>query len=181
MSKFKVKLNNSVQNTEEIAVQRTIFVAGPRGVRRSLKDGEIFEDCNYWKKFAFPQVTTEESFIEVLEDDGTIYSDIEDENIFPRVYTLNIDPGSVFEDNKINIFEDNSGVAKFVQINSFEGSGDIKVKINGSQNAIFDLISGSTQQFNYGDIIISKLEFQNDGNTSATIQTILSVKCAPKS
>lgn len=180
MSKFKVKIQNNLQN-QEASLQQTIYVAGPKGVRRSLKDGEIFEDCNYWKKFSFPTVPLEESFIEVLEDDGTIYSDIEEENIFPRVYTNVIEAGSSFEENKINIFEDNFGYAKFVQLNSFEGSGDIKVRINGTDEAIFNLDSGNTQQFNYGDIIITKLEFKNEGNTSATIQTILSVKCSPKS
>lgn len=192
MSKFRVKLNNSKQgkldinsgaetNIDSLSLQRTIFVPGPRGIRRQLKDGDEFEDSNYWKQFAYPQVSKEEAFIEVVEDDGSIYSQITEENNFPRVYTVSVLDGSSYENNTINIVEDNGGFAKFVQIYNFDSGGAIKVKLNGLNNAIFDLEKGAIQQFNNGDISISKLQFHNDSGENSNVQVILSVVSVSKS
>lgn len=195
MSVFQVSLNNVDQgildlnpsilvplNTEmEPSIQRTIYVTGPKGVYRKLKDGDTFTDCNYWKRFAYPQVTLRESFIIVLEDDGSIYSDIPEENNFPRVYTLNVNDGTTYENNIINILSDNGGAAQFVQIHNLSGGGDIKIRLNGVANAIFDLESGNTQIFNYGDLTVTKLEFHNDSGDNSIVQTIVSIRSVPKS
>jgi len=192
MSKFRVKLNNLKQGNLDLdpstqglvsdpSLQRTILVPGPKGIRRQLRDGEEFEDCNYWKQFAYPQVSQEESFIEVVEDDGSVYSSIPEENNFPRVYTLNVDDGTSYEDNVVNILQDNGGFAKFVQIHNFSSGGSVRVKINSVNNAVFDLEQGSIQQFNSGDMSIGKLQFHNESGTNSTIQIILSVISTPKS
>ena len=189
MSTFRVKLNNSYRGGLDLfegaklepSIQRTMYVTGPRGIRRQLKDGDVFTDCNYWKQFAYPQVNEQDAFIEVLSDDGSIYSPIQEENNFPRVYTLSVADGSSFEDNVVDVYGDNGGPAGFVQINNFASGGSIKVKINGISNAIFDLEEGSIQQFNVGDISISKLEFSNNSGTDANVQIILSVLNVPKS
>lgn len=93
MSEFKVKLNNSKQGMMDvnpatqaqfsISVQRTIFVQGPQKIPKTF-DGEQFVDCNYWKKFAYPQIEQEQAFIEVVSDDGSIYSENPAENNFLR-------------------------------------------------------------------------------------------------
>lgn len=195
MSLFRVSLNNIGQgtldldpsilvplNTEmEPSIQRTIYVTGPKGVYRKLKDGDTFTDCNYWKRYAFPQVSSTDAFIEVLEDDGSVYSDIPEENNFPRVYTLNVGNGSTYEDNIIDILGDNGDAAQFVQIHNAVGGGVVKVRLNGTANAVFDLDAGSVQLFNYGDLSVTKLEFHNESGEDTVIQTIISVRSKPKS
>ncbi|MBM3206896.1 MAG: hypothetical protein FJZ43_04730, partial [Candidatus Staskawiczbacteria bacterium] len=75
MSEFKVKLNNTNQGLMDLkadgsqfaeSIQRTIYVAGPSKKYRKLFDGDTFTDCNYWKRFAYPQVPLSEAFIEVV-------------------------------------------------------------------------------------------------------------------
>ena len=84
MSVFKVKLNNTKQGLLDqnpltgsqfaASVQRTIYVAGPGRTYRKLKDGDQFTDCNYWKRFTSTIVGDEAAFIEVVTDDGSVYS-----------------------------------------------------------------------------------------------------------
>ena len=195
MSVFQVSLNNINQgqldlnpsvlvipNTEmSPSIQRTIYVQGPRRIYRKLKDGDTFTDCNYWKRFAFPQISQDQAFITVVSDDGSVYSDIPEENNFPRVYTLNVDDGTTYEDNIVDILLDNGGPAQFVQIQNMAAGGSVKVRINGTANAVFDLDTNNIQQFNYGDISISKLEFHNESGENSIIQTIISVRSVPTS
>lgn len=195
MSVFQVSLNNISQgaldlnpsvlvplNTEmEPSIQRTIYVTGPRGVYRKLKDGDTFTDSNYWKRFSYPQLPMTDAFIVVLEDDGSVYSDIPEENNFPRVYTLNVNDGTTYENNVVDILGDNDGVAQFVQIHNISGGGDVKVRLNGTANAVFDLDSGNTQIFNYGDLSVTKLEFHNESGENSVVQTIISVRSVSKS
>ncbi|NIQ15933.1 MAG: hypothetical protein GTO02_16525, partial [Candidatus Dadabacteria bacterium] len=87
MSVFKVKLNypgeqgyldfnpataspGFLGDQMQPSIQRTMWCTGPNLVYRKLFDGEVFTDCNYWKRFAFPQVPMETAFIEVISDDG---------------------------------------------------------------------------------------------------------------
>ena len=72
---------------------------------------------------------------------------------------------------------DTNGYAIFVQIAN-QGNTPVKCKINGIAGAIFDLGSGETQVFNYGDLTISKLEFANtvSGGSTTAIQILASVK-----
>jgi hypothetical protein len=195
MSVFQVSLNNISQGTLDLnpsvlvplnaemepSIQRTVYVTGPKGIYRKLKDGDTFTDCNYWKKFAYPQVPQTDAFIIVLEDDGSVYSDIPEENNFPRVYTLNVNDGTTYDDNVVDILGDNGGTAHFIQIHNLSGGGNIKVRLNGTANAIFDLESGNTQIFNYGDLSVTKLEFHNESGDNSVIQTIVSIRSIPNS
>jgi hypothetical protein len=197
MSVFKVALNNSHQGymdidprTQQInpsavdsvgsqmvtSLQRTIYVAGPNRTYRKLFDGQTFTDCNYWKRFAYPQVPLDQAFISVLTDDGSVYSDHAEENVFPMVWNVTAAGGSVYADNVVDILGDTGGYATFVQITNVSGNS-VKVRINGNTNAVFDLGAAVTQVFNTGDLTISKLEFQNNasGATTTTIQVIASV------
>jgi hypothetical protein len=187
MSVFQVSLSNNLRGQldpsieTQRSIQRSIYVAGPKGIRRQLKDGDTFTDCNYWKRFAYPQVSQQDAFLVVLEDDGSIYSDLQEENNFPRVYTLNVNSGSSYENNVIDIMGDNKEAARFVQIHNFDTSGNIKIRINGSVNAVFDLEAGNTQMFNYGDLVLTKLEFRNESETNSIVQVIASIKSSSKS
>ena len=84
MSVFRVKLNNASQGLldtdingvqNETSIQRTIYVTGPNRINRKLVDGEEFTDCNYWKRFTEDEMGAESAFIEVVTDDGSVYSD----------------------------------------------------------------------------------------------------------
>ncbi len=186
MSVFRVKLNNSAQGALDInpstllgfssSIQRTIFVTGPKRIYRKLFDGDTFTDCNYWKKFAYPQVPYDQAFIEVITDDGSIYSEVEEENNYPQVYTLTVLDGSAFAANVCDIIGDTGAAANFVQINNASGGGDVRVKLNGLGGAIFDLNAGDTQVFNYGDLAVTKLNFDNSSGSDADIQVIVSIK-----
>ena len=186
MSVFRVKLNNSAQGALDInpstllefdtSIQRTVYVTGPKRIYRKLTDGETFTDCNYWKKFAYPQVPYDQAFIEVVSDDGSIYSENDEENNYPSVYNLSVNDGSAFDDNVADIVGDTGAAANFVQITNVAGGGDVRVKLNGLTGAIFDLYAGDTQVFNYGDLAVTKLNFDNSSGSNADIQIIVSVK-----
>lgn len=185
MSVFTVKLQQGQQGRLdknpvtglpfETSVQRTIFVAGPNRTIRILKDGDTFTDCNYWKKFAYPQVPLDQAFIVVTSDDGSVYSEFAEENVYPKVYNIEADFGSSFADNVADIAGDTSSYAVYVQITN-PSSGDIQVRLNGS--ATFTLEGSSTQIFNNGDMAISKIEIDNteSGNSNKTIQIVTSIR-----
>jgi len=192
MSVFKVKLNNTAQGLLDkrfdagvegaqgsqftTSIQRTIYVAGPGKKYRKLFDGDTFTDCNYWKRFAYPQVPLSEAFIEVVTDDGSVYSDVSEENTFPRVYNIVVASGSEFDNNEADILGDNGGYATFVQITN-KGANDVDCRINDVGDAVITIGSGETQVFNSGDLLISKLNFEEtDGAT--TVQVLVSVKSA---
>lgn len=187
MSVFRVKLNNAGQGGMDInpstglmsstSYQRTIYVAGPNKINRKLKDGDQFTDCNYWKRFAFPQMPLDQAFIEVVSDDGSIYSDMEDDNTYPKVYDVLVANGSTYTANVVDILGDSGGHAIFVQIAN-QGGTAVKVRLNGVTDAIFDLGGGETQVFNHGDLSITKLEFANtvSGGSDSNVQVLVSVK-----
>ena len=187
MSVFRVKLNNNIQGNLDIdpttsamastSIQRTIYVAGPNKIYRNLNDGDEFTDCNYWKRFAYPQVSLDQAFIEVVTDDGSIYSTNENENNYPKVYDLTVANESTYTENVVDIAGDTGGYAVFVQIAN-QGSTAVKVRLNGVADAIFDLNSSETQVFNNGDLSITKLEFANtvSGGSDTDVQVLVSVK-----
>jgi hypothetical protein len=199
MSVFKVALNSIAQGNMDLdpstatsisalnhsqlgtgmnpSIQRTIYVAGPNHTNRKLKDGDQFTDCNYWKRFAYPQCALADAFIEVVTDDGSVYSDVSDENTYAKVYDLSITNGSTYTANVVDILGDTGGFAVFVQIAN-QGGTAVKVRLNGTANAIFDLGAGETQVFNHGDLSVTKLEFANtvSGGSTTTVQVLVSVK-----
>ena len=176
-----ISANNHSQLGAEMSpsIQRTIYVAGPNHTYRKLKDGEQFTDCNYWKRFAYPQCALADAFIEVVTDDGSVYSDVSSENTYPKVYDLSVTNGSSYTSNVVDILGDTGGFAVFVQIAN-QGSTAVKVRLNGTANAIFDLGAGETQVFNHGDLSVTKLEFANtvSGGSTSAVQVLVSVKSA---
>lgn len=199
MSVFKVKLNNMSQGQMDLnpstaspmsggnfgllgvemdpSIQRTVYVTGPNRTYRKLMDGDQFTDCNYWKRFAYPQMSMDQAFIEIISDDGSIYSDTSEENTYPKVYDLTVANGSTYTANVVDILGDTGSFAVFVQIAN-QGGTSVKVKLNGVTDAILDLGSGETQVFNHGDLSITKLEFANtvSGGSDTDVQVLVSVK-----
>lgn len=167
-------LGNQMQPSK----QRTMFCAGPNLIYRELFDGQVFTDCNYWKRFAFPQVPQETAFIEVLVDDGSVFSDISGENTFPKVYSpYSVLIADTFATNFIDIVGTLGGVSQFTQITNLgtvSPGQDVTIELNGDVGAVMTLAAGDTQVFNAGDLTISKLAFDG-GAADTTLQIILSV------
>jgi len=182
MSTFQVKLVQGDQSNLDSAVtggfskQRSMYVAGPNRIPRELKDGDTFTDCNYWKRFAVPQVAASQAFITVLSDDGSIFVDGSSET-FPRVYNKVVALASTFTTagNKIDLLADTGSFAVYTQITV--SGDDVKVRLNGSASAVFDVTTTTGQVFNPGDFEITTLEFDNTaGAGAATVQVLFGIR-----
>lgn len=192
MSVFKVHLNTNQQgyldynpataspgflgNQMQPSIQRTMFCAGPNRIYRELFDGQVFTDCNYWKAFDIA-VHPDTGFIQVLFDDGSVYSNVPGENTFPKVFSpYNVLTTDTFATNFIDIVGAYGGPAQFVQITN-NGTGptqNVMVELNGDVGAVMTLPFGTTQIFNAGDLSVTKLSFQG-GTVNTTLQIIISV------
>lgn len=172
MSVFKVKLNQGVQGDLDVnpatgaefttSVQRTMYVAGPNGKIREIVDGTTFTDCNYWKQFAVPAVSVNDAFIEVLTDDGSVYSSVASENTYPVVANISLTSGKTLTSSGsvLDIAGSTGNFASFMQLTNagaVASGNNAIVQLNGSSGAIFVLEAGSTQVFNGGDVSISRV------------------------
>lgn len=160
------------------SLQRSVYVTGPNLVNRLLIDGATFTDCNYWKRFAFPQVPYNEAFIQVVSDDGSVYSDVPGENTYPVVFKPGtggvIAAGAGPDDTNmtLDIAGDYGGFASFVQITNTDGTDSVQVRLNGLTGATFTLAADSTQIFNAGDLSISEIAFDNSASGTAEINAV---------
>ncbi len=157
--------------------QRTMFCTGPNRIYRELFDGQVFTDCNYWKRFAYPQVPQDVAFIEVLVDDGSIFSDIPGENTFAKTfYPYSVLTTATFANNFIDIVGTYGSAATFAQITNLGtvANQNVTMELNGDVGAVMLLAAGDTQVFNAGDLTITKLAFQG-GVANTTLQIVLSM------
>lgn len=187
MSVFRVQLQNSVQGNLDVnsvtgqpnavSVQRTIYVMGPHRINRLLKDGDTFTDCNYWKRFVYPQTSLDKAFIQVVTDDGSVYSDYELDQTFLKNYALTIAGNTTFTlpANQANILTDTGGFGIFTQISN-NGSGSVNVQVNGSSASNFVMTPGETQIFNQGELQVSLVSFSNSSGTAIPVQVLTSVR-----
>jgi hypothetical protein len=188
MSVFQVQLANANQGRLDVdmvtakpvatSLQRSIFVTGPNHIYRELKDGQVFTDSNYWKQFAYPQCSLADAFINVVSDDGSVYSTVPSENTYLKTYTLSVAAGSTFSANVADILGDTGSYAVFTQITNMTGSKTVKVKVNGSATSIFDLPTG-TQIYNVGELSVTKVEFDysaSGASGNVAVQVQVSVK-----
>jgi hypothetical protein len=198
MSVFKVKLQNVQQglldkdpSTHPLATgttfatygqlgsafavskQRQVWVAGPNRRYRLLSDGATFTDCNYWKQFAYPQTSYEKAFIEVVTDDGSVYSDIPEENVFTKGATVTL--STAYSANAIDFVTTYGGPARFLSVQNLDASIAIFGELNGDTNVTFKILGGETMMFNQGDMVITMLRLKS---ASATPQAswIASIK-----
>ena len=181
MSVFKVVLDNQYMGKLDSYVissglrsgasyQRTMFVAGPNGTYRELVDGSTFTDCNYWKRYAYPQLPHDQAFIEVVTDDGSIYSTEPGENTFPAVYASTVASGATAT---LDFTASGGGYASVAQITI--NSGTANVALNGLAAATFPLGAGNTQIFNNGDMVLSSLSLTST-NSTVNYQVISSIE-----
>lgn len=174
MSVFKVTLQNIKQGLLDIdpttgqpfatSKQRQVYVMGPKKKNRLLKDGDTFTDSNYWKQFAYPQTTLERAFITVLSDDGSIYSDVAEENTFPvgGTYTLATSFNST---NTIDFVGTYGAPARFLQVTNMDNTNAIVGQLNGNANITFTLAHNETQVFNANDLAITMLQLKSSAGT----------------
>lgn len=146
-----------------VSLQRQIFVAGPNSSYRLLSDGETFTDCNYWKRFAFPQVSQEFAFIEVVTDDGSVYSDVAAENVFAAGDTETLD--TTLDNTTIDFVTTYGGAARFLQVQNLDATQTVTGQLNGDVNITFTLNPGETQIFNNGDLSITLLKLASGAGT----------------
>jgi hypothetical protein len=184
MSTFKVKLTNANQGLLDVnaqssgtSIQRTVYIMGPNKMNRKLKDGDTFTDSNYYKRFCYPTATLEDAILEILVDDSAPYSDTNPEdNVFPYSWKdYSLVGGTTYAANTIDILGTTGGNAIFTQVTA---TVNCKMKINGSANAIIDLLANTTQIFNPGDLTISQLAFDNSvsGASTGLVDILVSVR-----
>lgn len=182
MSVFKVKLNNNKQgrldldpttNTSNtygnvgtsfpVSLQRSMFVAGPKMRYRKLVDGQTFTDSNYWKRFTSEVMGEEFAFIEVVTDDGSVYSDVESENTVAIGATLTL--STSFADTVVNFVTTHGGPAKFLSVQNLHATIAVTGELNGNTNITFAVAAGETMMFNQGDLVITSLRLKGASGT----------------
>lgn len=210
MSTFQVDLSNSQQGQLDIdpttgapfatSKQRTVYIMGPNRVNRELKDGDTFVDSNYYKRFCYPQVPLDQAILTCTVDDGTVWSPVADENVFPVVWNPGtvtagtITSGSTYTtgasnaptglSNYLNILATYGGPATFVQLVNSDSSHDCQVRLNGSTSAVITLHHATTQVFNSNELPITKLEFDNSTSGASSVvgvQVTLGIKSVANS
>lgn len=161
-----------------VSKQRQIYVAGPNRSYRLLQDGATFTDCNYWKRFAYPQAAQEVAFIQVVSDDGSVYSDVPEENTFAVGATEALTTD--YADTVIDFVATYGGPARFLQVQNLDGSDTVDGELNGDTNVTFHLGANETQIFNQGDLAITKLRLKGSAG-SQNASWIASIKSTPTS
>ena len=145
--------------------QRQIYVAGPNKTYRLLKDGDSFTDCNYWKRFAYPQMAYDQAFINVTTDDGSVYSDIPEENTFVKGATVTLT--TALSGTVVDFVTTYGGPARFLQVQNLDGTKSVTGELNGDTNVTFFLNAGESQIFNNGDLAITLLRLKTSSATSS--------------
>jgi hypothetical protein len=184
MSTFRVKLTqgdsrtgggNLDENAQDgnYSIQRTMYAMGPNKINRKLKDGDTFTDCNYWKRFAYPQVPYNEAFIQVVSDDGSVYVDGE-ESLAVRAYNKTVTGGSTYSTsgNSVDILGDTGGYGRWATITT---NADIQVKVNGLSTSIFTVEASTSHTFQAGDVLISSLQLAKSASGNATVEVLVGV------
>ena len=144
--------------------QRQMWAAGPNRRYRLLKDGDTFTDCNYWKQFAYPQTSWEFAFIHIITDDGSIYSDVPEENVFTKGATVALTTS--FTDTVIDFVNTYGGPATFLSVQNLAGSSiNVIGELNGDTNVTFTIAQGDTFMFNTGDMVITLLRLKAASST----------------
>lgn len=191
MSVFRVNLSQGRQGAlDSNSVQRTVYITGPGKTNRKLSDGDTFTDSNYYKRYAFPAVSLDDAILEVVTDDGSVYSDDPSENTFPVVWkpgtSGSLGAGDTYDDTNmyLDVVGTYGGHAVFCQISNGDGSDSCKVRLNGSTNAVLTLAAGETQIFDNNDLSISYIEFDNSASGASTVnpvEVLLSIKSVSNS
>lgn len=146
-----------------VSKQRQVWVAGPNRRYRLLSDGTTFTDCNYWKQFAYPQCPLDRAFIAVVDDDGSVYSSVAEENLFTVGATETL--STSLSDTVIDFVTTYGGPAKFLSVQNLDGSIKVTGELNGDTGVTFVIAAGETMMFNQGDAVITMLRLKSASAT----------------
>lgn len=146
-----------------VSKQRQIWVAGPNRRYRLLKDGDVFTDCNYWKRFAYPTVPYDQAFIKVTTDDGSTYSDNMEENLFTKGATAVLDTN--FATTVVDFVTTYGAPARFLSVQNLDASIAIFGELNGDTNITFKVLAGETFIFDQADAVITLLRLKAASGT----------------
>jgi hypothetical protein len=193
MSKFQVQLKSAVEGTMDVAtevvvtagyanynasLQRQAYVMGPKRINRLMVDGDVFDDCNYFKRFCPYNATTNPqgcdpvaAILVCLLDDGSPYSDVPAEQTFAYSTAVAAAVSPLWA--TVADFATLYGSYAVSAIIKNTGAAVVTVCINGSgvtYPATFTLAAGATQVFDFGDVVISKIEAKSvAGGESVTV------------
>lgn len=182
MSTFRVKLNQGQQgrlDTTGTSIQRTVFVPGPKGTFRKLKDGDTFTDSNYYKKFTTSELSVDDAFLEVVTDDGSPYSDIPEENVFVRVYSLTLDASSTYTAtaNIANILSDYGNAAVALTVST---AATVTMRINSVSASTVTITSSAALTFDLNEVNAEHLSFANTATTTVAVTIIATIRSKSK-
>lgn len=165
----------------DYSLQRQMFAAGPNHTYRLLSDGETFTDCNYWKQFAYPQVALEHAFIETVTDDGSIWSNIPEENTFAvgDAFTATTTYGTP-ADSVVDFVTTHGGPARMLIVQNLDATNDIIGELNGDSSVTFVVQQLSTMTFSMNDLAITSVRFKSSASTVA-MSYVASIRSVPTS
>lgn len=162
------------------SLQRQVYVMGPNHVNRLLRDGETFTDCNYWKRFAPVNATTnpggcavEEAFIEITSDDGSVWSDVEAENTFPVGTGWTLAAGVPQTVDYMAMYGSYATSATIKNT----GANPMVMTLNGIAGATLTIANGDTQVFNSGDLQITSIELVSAVGSTSEILAAVKSRC----
>jgi len=185
------------------SLQRTVYIMGPRKINREIKDGTTFTDCNYWKRYCDAALTigggatAQTAILRCIYDDGTVWSDDQSENAYPKAAllfpsaqfnayvstaaypTTPLPFGATNGPDTFNITATFGQPAYFCSISNNQSSfaQAVQVRLNGDNGCIFTIPGSQDWIFNQGDCQIASIEVayaQTTGATGTTITTGLS-------
>lgn len=140
--------------------------------------GETFTGSNYYKRFTYDgliaagytsAVAAEEAILEVVTDDGSVFSDSAATATVPYVYHESLTAGS---SAVLNFATDLGGPAYFMTL---ESDQDIYCYLNGSATARINVEGGSQVSFSNGELLLNSITIANtiSGASTATVQVIV--------
>lgn len=174
MSVFKVQLNTIAQGQLDInpltgvqfdpSIQRTMYCPGPNGIWRKLADGAQFTDCNYWMRFAYPNVPLEQAFIAVVTDDGIPYSTIGNEPSSKAVAFQITTSGTASH----NFLTTDGGYADSLTITCNQAG---VITLNGGSTSI-TLYTGEVISFPSGEANVTSIAVSGTGGSMSVVGTV---------
>ncbi len=187
MSVFRVKLANNAQGNLDIdprtqlpyttSISRQVYAVGPNGTHRLLVDGQTFTDCNYWKQFTTSVVGAENSFIEVVTDDGSPY-------VAGQISTFSVGDSltatTSYSANVVDFVGTHGGAAVALVLQNNSGSNNAVVELNGNTDITITVAPGQTIMFNRNEFIVNSMRVKSSAST-VDFSYVASIEVVPQS
>ena len=136
-----------------------------------LKPDEQFSGSSFFKRFVDPMM------LKLITDDGSVWPESwpiapgsEGAGAVSRSQEITVAAGTTWLDNDTDLDALIGGPAYYLDI---ETDQDIRVRINGDTGSDFLLQSSSIRKFDRGDILISRIQFDNSSSGALTASVSL--------